>query len=123
MGSQTQLDLPSSRTIGVKDAPRVITAQLELMSHLSAPQVPSTLRKAKKRLKTANFVLQVLSRISGAKKAAKCAANSLTHAKAWTSANALATTELTLQKTQHAVARVVSTTLMKMSSLRAMSVT
>jgi len=123
MAIPTLLDRHSLRTTRVKGAPRVTTAHLVPMSLLSAVRELTTLRKVKRNLRIANFVLQVRSRTSGVKTVAAFVANSLTLVKAWTFVSALVTIVLTPHKMPHAGARVASISSMKMNSQKETSVT
>lgn len=114
---------PSSRTIMVRSAPRAITAPRERTSHSNAHLAPSIPSKDKRPSRTASFASLAPSRTNGARQAAKSAASSPTHAKAWTSVSVSVKTEPTLQRSQAAVARATSITWMRTSSQRVTTVT
>lgn len=121
MARLTLLNLHYLTRTGVSGAPRATTAQKALTNPQNAYQVPSTQKKAKKKKSLVSCVLQELSRINGAWKAANRAASSLTRAKVWIFASAWATIVPIRQRMLHADARVASTTSMKTSNPKEMS--
>lgn len=118
-----QLSQLTWQTIKVLSVPRATTALKELGSPESVLLAHTTRLRAERLGRTASCVHLALSKTNGASLAAECADNSLTLSRVWTSASALASTVLTRLKTLLADARVAMITLMKMSNLKATSVT
>ena len=115
---------PQSRTIiWVTNVPKATTALKDLTRRPSVRQARTILSKEERKNLSAFCANLALSRMNGARKAAKCAASTPTRQRELPFATVLERTELIPLETPRAVARVASTTSTTLISQRVPSVT